>query len=206
MPRNASVSLDGKKPFFGNLVPLANGRHRNVEKPRKSLGGAAPAQDFLEDGITHATCLPQVSTVTQVASAPNCVYKLSKHPCMNLDMRDDIDLKDLLGFIRRERTARGWSQRTLADTIGVSHGLVGQWEAGSTPVTTAKFLDVCSAFGISPSVLFGEGQPLAGRLVSDPAEWALVVGWRRLDSTKKEAVRLVLAGLGFPIPAEVDKS
>ena len=110
---------------------------------------------------------------------------------------------DIPAFIRSERGRKGWSQRDLAKTIGVTHGLVGQWEAGSTPITPERLLDLCAVFEISPSTLFAEGAPFAGRLIQDPAELALISGWRRLAREKREAVRLVLAGLGFSIPPEV---
>ena len=127
---------------------------------------------------------------------------LSKHlgtiACM------DTHRMDVPAFIRTERMRKGWSQRELARAIGVTHGLVGQWEAGSTPVTPERLLDLCAVFEIAPGALFADGAPFAGRLIQDPAELALITGWRRLGREQRNAVRVVLCGLGFSIPPEID--
>lgn len=41
-------------------------------------------------------------------------------------------------LIKRERVAKGWSQRTLATKAGVSHNFISQWEKDYSPSAKSK--------------------------------------------------------------------
>lgn len=111
---------------------------------------------------------------------------------------------DTAAFIRTERNKKGLTQRQLATAAGVSAGLIGQWETGSV-VPLERLIDLCAVFEIAPSRLFEDGQPFEGRIIRDIPEFTLVMGWRRLSAEKRNAVRIVLSGMGFSIPPEVDE-
>ena len=51
-------------------------------------------------------------------------------------------------LIMRGRNARGWTQKELAERIGVSTALVGRWETGDVPVTRRNAELVAEALDI----------------------------------------------------------
>lgn len=102
-----------------------------------------------------------------------------------------MDLSDL---IRSERTKKGWSQRVLAKSLGLSAGAIAQWELGSTKPTPANLIDLCNLFGLSAASFFAPGAPYHGHIVQDPEELALVTHWRRLPPPERALFLRMLKG------------
>lgn len=51
--------------------------------------------------------------------------------------------------LRAERTARGWSYRTAAKHIGLSHGFISDIEAGRKDPSYASLDAIAAAFGLT---------------------------------------------------------
>lgn len=112
---------------------------------------------------------------------------------------------DLAEFIATQRKKRGWSQQALANAIGVSKGLVGQWEARYSEPPLPRILDLCAAFGISAESVIGPGGPLHGQIVQDAEELALLRLWRRLKPDDRDLVLRMLRGAGLPVGEQSDE-
>lgn len=95
---------------------------------------------------------------------------------------------DLPSLIRFERARKGWSQRALARILGVSHGLVAQWENGATKPSHDKVADLLGVFGISHKSLSEPGSPFTGQYVTDVQELLLLTLWRRLEPDDQSAL------------------
>lgn len=117
----------------------------------------------------------------------------------------DTERMDLASLIKSERERRGWSQRVLAKALGVSHGLVAQWENGDLKPPVARIMDLCNVFGLSAqSFLEGDG-PYAGQIVTDPDEIALVLMWRRIPIGSRDlAMRMLSSAIALPSVPDVN--
>lgn len=58
------------------------------------------------------------------------------------------EYKSVAALIVSERTMKGWTQKDLADKIGLSTALVGRWETGDVVLTRKNAELVADAFGI----------------------------------------------------------
>ena len=58
--------------------------------------------------------------------------------------------RQALAHVRREH---GWSQRQLAERLGVSHSTVAFWEQGKTLPTASKVADLERALGMNSGIL-----------------------------------------------------
>ncbi|MBP0492112.1 helix-turn-helix domain-containing protein [Pararoseomonas indoligenes] len=103
---------------------------------------------------------------------------------------------ELSDFVRTERTKKGWTQRLLAKTLGVSPSAVAQWELGSTKPSPANLIDLCNVFGISAQSFFAPGAPYHGHVVQDPEELALLTDYRRLTPPERTLFRRMLKNAG----------
>jgi len=101
-----------------------------------------------------------------------------------------VEIKDL---IRIERQRRGWSQRALARALGVSNGLVAQWETGLKRPGFALFVDICNVFGLSVRGFTGPDGPYQGEIVDDPDEMTLLTLWRALPPEDRPTLLRLLA-------------
>lgn len=57
------------------------------------------------------------------------------------------------GRIRRYREERGYSQKQLAQLIGVSNSRISNWEQGLNRPDADIIADICRALNVSPSEL-----------------------------------------------------
>jgi transcriptional regulator with XRE-family HTH domain len=114
-----------------------------------------------------------------------------------------MELSDL---IRSERTKKGWSQRLLAKTLGLSAGAIAQWELGTTKPTPANLIDLCNLFGISAASFFAPGAPYHGHIVQDPEEMALVTHWRRLTPPERAMFLRMLKGASTAAHSDLNQA
>ena len=121
-------------------------------------------------------------------------------------MSDTKQVLDWPSFVRTERNKAGVSQRQLAKSLGVSGGLVGQWESGVTRITLDRIIDVCALFAIKSDSLFGPGAPFEGRLIDEPEEIALLAAWRRRPEDWRQTMLGVIRGDAPPIVPKIKRA
>ncbi|MCR0981812.1 helix-turn-helix domain-containing protein [Roseomonas populi] len=112
---------------------------------------------------------------------------------------------ELSDFVRTERIKKGWTQRVLAKTLGVSPSAVAQWELGTTKPSPANLIDLCNVFGVSAQSFFAPGAPYHGHVVQDPEELALLADWRRLTGPERTLFRRMLKGALPAVNSDVDQ-
>lgn len=107
-------------------------------------------------------------------------------------------------LIRAGRKKLGISQRELASKLGVSRGLVGQWENETTGVTVQKLIQLCQFFHVDATQFFQPGGQYSVWIVQNPEEMLLVSLFR---NRKPEERGLILEFLnkGVPVTIEGDK-
>ena len=111
---------------------------------------------------------------------------------------------ELRDFLRRERTARGWTLRAVAQALGVNHTAVAQWERGDTKPKLANLVDICNLFGVSIGGFVGPGSAYAGQLVDDPEEIALLAHWRAIPAEQRPLLLRMIEGARRPVVADKD--
>lgn len=115
---------------------------------------------------------------------------------------EQLSRVDLGTLIRSERQRRGWTLRTLAKALGVSHGAVAQWESGTTTPGFARLIDICNVFGLSVETFLGPGSPYAGQIVQDAEELALLTAYRQLSRDERDVVLRMLVRAARPGPLD----
>lgn len=95
-----------------------------------------------------------------------------------------MEISDL---IRSQRKAQKLSQRALAQRLGVSFGLVGQWETGETKPTMERIVDLCAVFGISAQTFLEPGAPYHGQMVENGDEFEVLTLWRKIKKAEDRA-------------------
>lgn len=90
--------------------------------------------------------------------------------------------------IRKYRQERGFSQKELAEEIGVSNGRVSNWEQGLNRPDADMLAELCYALEVSPSALLGIR--LSDEELSD-MEWKIIRAYREKKDLQK-AVRILL--------------
>lgn len=96
------------------------------------------------------------------------------------------------------RKQRGWSQRRLAQELGVTGVAVGNWESANRTPQIEYLPQLAKIFGVTPNELLGFDAPTTGAipdgyyLLSVP-EKNMIDDYRTLDRFGKSAVRAVLS-------------
>lgn len=86
--------------------------------------------------------------------------------------------------IRRARQSAGMSQRQLAEAVGVTHGLVGQWESHRKAPGRENLRKIAEVTTTDPAVLLGDlSAEGASVRISDPRKLALL---RRFDRMSRQ--------------------
>jgi transcriptional regulator with XRE-family HTH domain len=73
------------------------------------------------------------------------------------DIKGPINIKSLLGNIKRMRIIRQYSQDYVAVKLGVSQNVISKLETGKIPLTITRLIEISKLYGISPIQLM-EGQ------------------------------------------------
>jgi transcriptional regulator with XRE-family HTH domain len=102
--------------------------------------------------------------------------------------------------ICQARIAAGMSQTELAKAVGVSRGLVGQWENHTKKPGRDVLQRVAAVTSVSIRFLLGDERIQDGSLViSNPDEAALIRRYRTLTDRQKRGIR-DLVGLTATLP------
>ena len=99
---------------------------------------------------------------------------------------------DILGMIRKNREARGWTEYQLAERAGLPQSTISSWyKKGMTP-SVASLEKVCEAFGLTLSQFFADGQE---RLALSGAQRAMLERWNRLSGRQQQALLALLEAM-----------
>lgn len=98
-------------------------------------------------------------------------------------------MTDILGMIRKNREARGWTEYQLAERSGLPQSTISSWyQKGMTP-SFSSLEKICDAFGLTLSQFFADGEL---RLALTPAQHTLLEKWTRLSPTQQRALLTVM--------------
>lgn len=97
-------------------------------------------------------------------------------------------MKDILSAITKYREERGWTEYQLAEHSGLPQSTISSWYRKNMMPTIPSLEKICSAFGITLSQLFAEGDMPVSLTKS---QQKLLERWARL-SEEQQAVVLAL--------------
>lgn len=94
-------------------------------------------------------------------------------------------VKDILAVIAAYREERGWTEYQLAERSGLPQYTISSWYRKNMVPTVPSLEKICTAFGITLSQLFAEGDAPVSLTES---QRRLLDSWSRLDAEKQAAV------------------
>lgn len=104
-------------------------------------------------------------------------------------LRDEI-AKNLLYYRKRA----GFTQKDLADKLGVRNTAVSNWESGNNSIDIETLFRACKIFGVSLTEMYGKyGEPSASALPSDEQE--LLDDFRSMSAEGRAAALAAVRGL-----------
>lgn len=98
-------------------------------------------------------------------------------------------LKDILATITEYRAARGWTEYQLAERSGLPQSTISSWYRKNMMPTIPSLDKICTAFGITLSQLFAEGESPVSLTESQKK---LLERWSRLNEEQQAAVFLLI--------------
>jgi transcriptional regulator with XRE-family HTH domain len=113
----------------------------------------------------------------------------------NLPMRTPTTKGVQVGArIRKARDAQGLSQEQLAERLGVTKGLVSQYETGLTSVPSKRFSQLAEVLGVSSDWLLTGGEPDEQTKAQTKAELeGLMILRAMAPDEQRRALRLLAA-------------
>ena len=98
-------------------------------------------------------------------------------------------MKDILTTITKYREERNWTEYQLAEHSGLPQSTISSWYRKNMIPTIPSLEKICSAFGITLSQLFAEGDvPVS---LTD-SQKKLLDRWARLSEDQQSAVFLLI--------------
>jgi len=94
-------------------------------------------------------------------------------------------VKDILATITKYREARGWTEYQLAERSGLPQSTISSWYRKNMVPTVPSLEKICTAFGITLSQLFAEGDTLVSLTQSQKQ---LLERWNRLSKDQQDVV------------------
>lgn len=98
-------------------------------------------------------------------------------------------MKDILAVITACRKSRGWTEYQLAERSGLPQSTISSWYRKNVIPSVSSLEKICSAFGITLSQLFSEGD--ASVSLTD-SQKQLLERWSKLDEEQQEVLFLLL--------------
>ena len=94
-------------------------------------------------------------------------------------------MKDILAAITEYREERGWTEYQLAEHSGLPQSTISSWYRKNMVPTIPSLEKICSAFGITLSQLFAEGDVPVSLTES---QRKLLERWSRLSEDQQSVV------------------
>ena len=98
-------------------------------------------------------------------------------------------MKDILATITKHREERGWTEYQLAEHSGLPQSTISSWYRKNMVPTVPSLEKICTAFGITLSQLFAEGDAAVSLTTSQKK---LLDRWSRLSEDQQNAVFLLI--------------
>ena len=98
-------------------------------------------------------------------------------------------MKDILVTITKYREERGWTEYQLAEHSGLPQSTISSWYRKNMIPTVPSLEKICTAFGITLSQLFAEGDAIVSLTESQKK---LLDRWTRLSEDQQNAVFLLI--------------
>ena len=98
-------------------------------------------------------------------------------------------MKDILVTITKYREERGWTEYQLAERSGLPQSTISSWYRKNMIPTVPSLEKICTAFGITLSQLFAEGDSVVSLTSS---QQKLLERWSRLRKDQQDAVFLLI--------------
>ncbi len=94
-------------------------------------------------------------------------------------------MADILGMIRKNREARGWTEYQLAERSGLPQSTISSWyKKGMTP-SVSSLEKICDAFGLTLSQFFADGED---RLALTADQRSMLDKWNCLSPGQQKAL------------------
>lgn len=94
-------------------------------------------------------------------------------------------MKDILSTITEYREERGWTEYQLAECSGLPQSTISSWYRKNMMPTIPSLEKICTAFGITLSQLFAEGNAPVSLTES---QQKLLKHWTRLTEEQQAVV------------------
>lgn len=95
---------------------------------------------------------------------------------------------DVLGLIRKNREARGWTEYQLAERSGLPQSTISSWyQKGMTP-SFSSLEKICDAFGLTLSQFFAGGETL---LALSAGQRDMLDKWLRLSPAQRPRSKII---------------
>ena len=98
-------------------------------------------------------------------------------------------MKDILATITKYREERGWTEYQLAEHSGLPQSTISSWYRKNMIPTIPSLEKICSAYGITLSQLFAEGDTIVSLTTSQKK---LLDRWARLSEDQQSAVFMLI--------------
>lgn len=92
-------------------------------------------------------------------------------------------VRDILAAITEYRKERGWTEYQLAERSGLPQSTISSWYRKNLIPSIPSLEKICTAFGITLSQLFAEGDD---PVCLTESQRKLLERWSRLDGDKQE--------------------
>lgn len=94
-------------------------------------------------------------------------------------------MKDILAAITKYRQERGWTEYQLAERSGLPQSTISSWYRKNMVPTIPSLEKICTAFGITLSQLFAEGDVPVSLTES---QQKLLDRWSRLSEEQQAVI------------------
>ena len=98
-------------------------------------------------------------------------------------------MTDILGIIKKQREARGWSEYQLAERSGLPQSTISSWYKKNMTPSFASLEKICEAFGITLSQFFSDGED---SVVLTAPQREMLDKWSCLTETQRKALLILM--------------
>ena len=98
-------------------------------------------------------------------------------------------MTDILGIIKKQREARGWSEYQLAERSGLPQSTISSWYKKEMTPSFAPLEKICEAFGVTLSQFFAEGEE---SVVLTASQREMLEKWNCLTPAQHDSLLILM--------------